>query len=653
MKKWTLFFGASFLLLLASERVLAVSNGEALNVPPPPAVRALVKRAVFLAEIDKPQEAVALLRRALSISPNYLRAHIEYINIKTNFLGRYDEVQHEYEILSQRYPGNPVYLMALNYRSNGLVGRGALKRVVELAPDWAWGHYAQALLLKDTEPGKAITHFERCIGSDGSAKEAYDALIELQENHLHRIDDALRTAERLASQNEIRPTLRLAQLWRLRLVKANYSEDSRHALRVELSELVRRTNEVAVLEAIRSAYQNFLNDSDAAALVEARIRRLDGTWIPERGWIFTQIHTNQSGVPRYVILVNRQIAINKQIQQIVGAIDIVPAEKIKQLRDLLSSGPTSEMRRIIYEKIFQVAVRSRDAATVMNYGTILHGLDPDDSVLLSETARVLADNHRHLTKAMYFASQAETLTSKFHPPKRAANTPQALLDEIFPEAKQRAQHEMNRAASLDALGWVLVQLNRAKEGEPFLREAAKIAETEMRLMHWAIALEKLNRIEEASVLKDRAQAFLAESIKKKFVTEKFDDLNVKSIHGESLNLGDLRGRAVLITFWASWCVPCRLEMPHLKTLFEKFKEKNLQIIAISIDEDAANAQALISESKPPYFVSIDPILGKKFTGEGIPLSLFIDKTGILRYRKLGYEDGDEREIELVVTELLK
>lgn len=653
MQKCTLWFFASCLLFIASQCVLAISNGEELNVPAAPAARELVKRAVILAEADKPREAVASLRRALSISPDYLRAHIEYINIKTNFLGRYDEVQQEYEVLLQRHPRNPVYLMAVNYSSNGLVGRDALKRVVELAPAWAWAHYAQALLLKETDPENAVIELERCIASDGSAKEAYDVLIELQENRLHRIDDAIRTAERLASQKEIRPTLKFPQLWRLRLVKANYSDESKRALRVELSELARRTNEVGVLEAIRSAYRSFLNDSVAAEFVEARIRRLDSTWIPERGWIYTQIHVNQSGVPRFVILVNRQIAINKQVQRVVGAIDIVPAEKIRQLQGLLSLKPGPEMRRIIYEKIFRVAVRSGDAATAMRYGTILRSLDPDDSVLMSETARVLADNRSRLARAMYLAREAEKQTSRFRSPRRTANTPQALLDEIFPEAKQRAQYELNRAASLHALGWVLVQLNRAREAEPLLRQAVKIAETEVRLTHWATALEKLNRTEEASVVRDRAQSFLAESIKKKFVKEPIDNLTIKSIQGETLNVADLRGRPVLITFWASWCVPCRLEIPHLKKLFEKFKGKGLQIMAISIDEEAANARALVSDSKLPYFVSIDPVLGKKFTKEGIPLSLFIDKSGILRYRKLGYEEGDEREIEFVITELLK
>jgi len=272
---------------------------------------------------------------------------------------------------------------------------------------------------------------------------------------------------------------------------------------------------------------------------------------------------------------------------------------------------------------------------------------------MSETARVLADNQIRLATAMNYASSSEKLTSKFGLARRPANTPQALLDEIFPEERQRAQHATNRAASLDALGWVLVQLNRPREAEPMLRQALKTSETEARLLHLAMALEKLNRIDEASVLRDRARSFLAETIKKKFVAEPIDNLQIRSIQGESLNLADLKGRAVLLTFWASWCVPCRLEIPHLKMLFEKYKGKGLQIVAISIDEEAANARALASDNKLPYFVSIDPVVGKRFTEEGIPLGLFIDKTGILRYRKLGYEEGDEREIELVITELLK
>ena len=653
MKRRSIWFCASLVLLITSSNTHARNNGQQLNTPPKPDARALVKRAVTLAEADKPVEALAAVKRALSISPDYLRAHIEYINIKSNFLGRYDEVKKEYEDLIRRHPKNAVYLMAVHYRSNPESSDQLFRKLVELAPAWAWGHYAKALLTKANDPENAAVELQQCIAIDRSASEAYDLLIELQETRLHRIDDAIRTAERLAAETDIRPTLRLPQAWRLRLVKAQHSEESKLALRHELSKLANRTTEVDVLQAIRSAYVNFLNDSTNAKLIEDRIRQLDATWTPERGFIYTQIKTNQSGVPRFVVLVNRQIAINQQLRLVAGAIETAPSEKISHLQGLLSLRPSAEMRRVIYEEIFRLGVRSRNVSVARKYGRILSHLDPDDSRLLSQIALVLAGKKAHLDEALSFASVAHRLTGTFRSARRPSNTPQSVLDEIFTKGRQNQEYRKNRAAALHALGWVLVQLGRTHEGEPLLRQALHIEESEERLSHLAKALEKLNRVDDAAIAKARALTFLTESIKKNFISKSVDDLQVTSIKGQSLKLSDLKGRIVIVNFWASWCIPCRQEFPHLKTLFEKFRAKGLEIVAISVDEEPDKARAYVADNSLNFFIAIDPALGKKIAEDRIPVSLFIDRTGTLRYRKVGYEEGDEREVELVITELLR
>jgi len=653
MRRRSIWFCASFVLLIISPDTSARDHGQKLNTPPTPAAKELVRRAVALAEADKPVEAIAAVKRALSLSPDYLRAHIEYINIKSNFLGRYDEVEQEYENLIRRHPKNAVYLMAAHYRSNGEFGGAFLRKVVELAPAWAWGHYAKALLIKANDPEKAVVELQKCIATDSGATPAYHLLIELQETRLHRLEDAIQTAERLAAQTDVRPTLRLPQAWRLRLVKAKHSEESKLTLRNELSRLASRTTEVDTLQAIRSAYVNFLNDSTNAKLIEDKIRRLDSTWTPERGFIYTQIKTNQSGVPRFVVLVNRQIAINQKVKLIAGEIETTPGEKIRRLQDLLSRRPSPEMRRVVYEEIFQLAVRSSNAPAARKYGTILRNLDPYDSRLLSQVALVLADKKAHLGQAFSFATAARRLTGTFRGARRPSNTPQSLFDEIFTKERQRGEYTKNRAAAFDALGWVLVQLGRAREGEPLLRQAVQIEETEERLSHLAKALEKLNRLEEAAIAEARARKFLAESIKKNFISKPVDDLQFTSIQGHSLKLSDLKGRVVLVNFWASWCIPCRQEIPHLKTLSEKFKSQGLEIVSISVDEEPDKARAFAADNKLSFFVSIDPAVGKKLAEDGVPVSLFIDKTGTLRYRKIGYEEGDEREIEMVISQLLK
>src|SRR5688500_12537475 len=98
---------AFFALLILGSNVHALDKGGHLNQPPPPPVRELVRRAVLLAESDKPWAALAALKKALARSPHYLRAHVEYGNVKANFLGRSDEVEAEYRSLTKRFPHNP------------------------------------------------------------------------------------------------------------------------------------------------------------------------------------------------------------------------------------------------------------------------------------------------------------------------------------------------------------------------------------------------------------------------------------------------------------------------------------------------------------------------------------------------------------------
>jgi peroxiredoxin len=95
-------------------------------------------------------------------------------------------------------------------------------------------------------------------------------------------------------------------------------------------------------------------------------------------------------------------------------------------------------------------------------------------------------------------------------------------------------------------------------------------------------------------------------------------------------LQDLRGKVVLVNFWATWCPPCRKEMPDLQALYEQFKDHGLVVLAIS-DEEAAKVTPFITGRKISYPVLLDP--GRKvndlFIVEGIPKSFVYDRSGKL------------------------
>ncbi|HKV76666.1 MAG TPA: TlpA disulfide reductase family protein [Candidatus Sulfotelmatobacter sp.] len=108
------------------------------------------------------------------------------------------------------------------------------------------------------------------------------------------------------------------------------------------------------------------------------------------------------------------------------------------------------------------------------------------------------------------------------------------------------------------------------------------------------------------------------------------DFILTDLQGKSWHLRDLQGKVVLVNFWATWCPPCRKEMPDLQALYDKYKDQGFVVLSIS-DEDAAKVAPFIAERKISYPVLLDP--GRKVNGafvvEGIPKSFVYDREGKL------------------------
>ena len=108
------------------------------------------------------------------------------------------------------------------------------------------------------------------------------------------------------------------------------------------------------------------------------------------------------------------------------------------------------------------------------------------------------------------------------------------------------------------------------------------------------------------------------------------DFTLADLQGKVWHLQDLKGKVVLVNFWATWCPPCRKEMPDLDALYNKFKDQGFVVLAIS-DEEAAKVSPYIAEHKIGYPVMLDP--GRKandaFIVEGIPKSFVYDRSGKL------------------------
>jgi peroxiredoxin len=108
------------------------------------------------------------------------------------------------------------------------------------------------------------------------------------------------------------------------------------------------------------------------------------------------------------------------------------------------------------------------------------------------------------------------------------------------------------------------------------------------------------------------------------------DFTLRDLAGKSWRLKELEGKVVLVNFWATWCPPCRKEMPDLDALYKRFAAKGLVILAIS-DEEDARVRPFITAQKYTYPILLDPgsTINKRFLVQGIPKSLVYDRTGKL------------------------
>ena len=108
------------------------------------------------------------------------------------------------------------------------------------------------------------------------------------------------------------------------------------------------------------------------------------------------------------------------------------------------------------------------------------------------------------------------------------------------------------------------------------------------------------------------------------------DFTLEDLHGTKWTLKDLSGKVVVVNFWATWCPPCRKEIPDLETLYKRFKDQGLVVLAIS-DEEVGKVKPFVAQQKVTYPVLLDP--GRKvntlFEVEGIPKSFVYDRTGKL------------------------
>jgi peroxiredoxin len=140
--------------------------------------------------------------------------------------------------------------------------------------------------------------------------------------------------------------------------------------------------------------------------------------------------------------------------------------------------------------------------------------------------------------------------------------------------------------------------------------------------------------------------------------EKAPDFVLKDLKGENYRLSEKTGKGpIVINFWATWCVPCIEELKQMKKIYKKYEDKNVQFLAISVDDPktVGRVNSFVKSRKYPYTILLDTNneVMTLYQSKVPPYTVIINKEGQMVYTHVGYRMGDEKQLEEELQKLLE
>jgi cytochrome c biogenesis protein CcmG, thiol:disulfide interchange protein DsbE len=134
------------------------------------------------------------------------------------------------------------------------------------------------------------------------------------------------------------------------------------------------------------------------------------------------------------------------------------------------------------------------------------------------------------------------------------------------------------------------------------------------------------------------------------------NFKLKDVKGDEISLASLRGKVVFLNIWATWCAPCREEMPSIESLYNDFKaNKDFVVLAVSQDTDGATVRPFIEQNHLQFTVLLDPRneVGERYDVNGIPETFIIGRDGRIVAHHVGPYDWSNGDIREALQELIK
>lgn len=176
------------------------------------------------------------------------------------------------------------------------------------------------------------------------------------------------------------------------------------------------------------------------------------------------------------------------------------------------------------------------------------------------------------------------------------------------------------------------------------------------VLFFAAILTFWDHLNESPLSVDQIRAGEAATLTKSEAGYIAPDFTIKNLAGKRDSLLNYKGQVVILNVWATWCGPCRIEMPSLETLYRRYRSEGVAVLAISIDKGADTAvKSFVTEYKLsfPVLMDSDGQVEKLYPAFSVPMTYVIDKKGLIVAKVSGAKNWESRETFESIEYLLK